>query len=56
MFTPMQIVGVAAVILPMLALCVGLAIASRRRRAAEYAEYAEVVPTPASSDPKDLTP
>lgn len=56
MFTPMQIVGVAAVILPMLALCVGLAIASRRRRAAEYAEFIAVVPTPASSDPKGLTP
>ncbi|MDB5443247.1 MAG: hypothetical protein JWP86_726 [Phenylobacterium sp.] len=56
MFTPMQIVGVAAVILPMLALCVGLAIAARRRRAAEYAEFAQVVATPASPDIKDLIP
>jgi hypothetical protein len=46
MFTALQIVGVPAVILPMLALSVGLVIASRRCRAAAYAE---VVPTPAFS-------
>jgi hypothetical protein len=37
----MQVVGVSAAIVPILALFVGLGIASRRRRAAEQAELAE---------------
>jgi hypothetical protein len=35
----LQVVGLAAVFVPMLALFVGLAIASRRRQAAEQAEF-----------------
>jgi hypothetical protein len=47
--TTMQIVGVGAVILPMLALFVGLGIASHRRRAAETSVYA-------APPPPDFTP
>jgi hypothetical protein len=35
--TLMQVAGIAIVIVPMLALAVGLAISSRRRKAAEHA-------------------
>jgi hypothetical protein len=40
----MQVIGLCAAILPMVGLAIWLGIASRRRQAAERAEFAE--PTP----------
>jgi hypothetical protein len=52
MDTVMQVVGLAAVVVPMVALFVGLAIVSRRRAAAEQAAFdATSAPDPSPERP-----